>query len=307
MVKFPIEKIVIEGPDLAGKTTLYNKLHDMSKYRWNIQDRSALSMLIYAKMYNRDIFHLVENFKKELFNLNNQIVLLLPPFEVLAKRFQKRGDPIQNMISLKRLYQLFSEFTDEYMHLPNVTVVTKELDDRSYDLIAAHFLSKERNFEIHNLPEACMRSADSQDNKEVVGLRLTYFDDGEFTDIKSELLKYKGEKEYYNKIEQQLRAKMLDNRRADQDKTSRRIIYHDDSCISLAHFLIRDQIFDAKFFLRSSNVKDTLKYDINFIHYLTQVVYQMYECKQPVKIEVTLNSAHICDRIESNMEMSHEK
>ena len=230
-------------------------------------------------MYNRATFHLVENFKKELFNLNNQIVLLLPPFEVLAKRFQKRGDPIQNMISLKRLYQLFSEFTDEYMHLPNVTVVTKELDDRSYDLIAAHFLSKERNFEIHNLPEACMRSADSQDDKEVVGLRLTYFDDGEFTD----------------------------NRRADQDKTSRRIIYHDDSCISLAHFLIRDQIFDAKFFLRSSNVKDTLKYDINFIHYLTQVVYQMYECKQPVKIEVTLNSAHICDRIESNMEISHEK
>ena len=51
MVKFPIEKIIIEGPDLAGKTTLYDKMHKISKYRWNIQDRSALSMLIYAKMY----------------------------------------------------------------------------------------------------------------------------------------------------------------------------------------------------------------------------------------------------------------
>jgi hypothetical protein len=302
MVKFPIEKIIIEGPDLAGKTTFYNKLHDISKYRWNIQDRSALSMLIYAKLYNRDTFHLVENFKKELFNLNNQIVLLLPPFEVLAKRFQKRGDPIQNMISLKKLHKLFSEFADEYMYLPNVSVVTKELDSKTYPLIAGHFLGKEKHFEIHDLPEWCMRSADSQDSKEVVGLRFTYFDDGEFTDVKPELLEYKGEKEYYQKIEQKLRVKMFENGIDDQDSASRRIIYHDDSCISLAHFLIRDQIFDAKFFLRSSNVKDTLKYDINFIHHLTQVVYQMYECKQPVKIEVTLNSAHICDRMATNQE-----
>ena len=99
------------------------------------------------------------------------------------------------------------------------------------------------------------RSADSQNNKEVVGLRLTYFNDGEFSDVKPELLQYDGEKDYYKKIENQLREKMLDNHCNDQDKSSRRIIYHDDSCISLAHFLIRDQIFDAKFFLRSSNVK----------------------------------------------------
>ena len=143
-----------------------------------------------------------------------------------------------------------------------------------------------------------MNAANTQDNKEVVGLRLTYFDDGEFADVKPELLEYEGEKEYYDKIEQQLRAKMLDNKTAQQDSHSRRIIYHDDSCISLAHFLIRDQIFDAKFFLRSSNVKDTLKYDINFIYYLTSVVYEIYNCNQPVKIEVTLNSAHICDRID---------
>ena len=197
MVKFPIEKIIIEGPDLAGKTTLFNKMHEISKYKWNIQDRSALSMLIYAKLYNRDTFHLVENLKKELFNLNNQIILLLPPFEVLAKRFQKRGDPIQNMISLKKLYKLFSEFADEYMRLPNVCVVTKELDDISYPLLVGHFLGKEKHTNIHHFPEACMRSADSQDNKEVVGLRFTYFDDGEFTDVKPDLLKYDHEKDYY--------------------------------------------------------------------------------------------------------------
>ena len=298
MVKFPIEKIIIEGPDLAGKTTLFNKMHEISKFRWNIQDRSALSMLVYAKMYQRDTFHLVENLKKELFNLNNQIILLLPPIEVLAKRFQKRGDPIQNLISLKKLHNLFSEFEKEYGSLPNVTVVKKEIDKQAYSMIVGRYLAMEQHTLIHNFPTMCVNSANTQDNKEVVGLRLTYFDDGQFTDIKPELLEYEGEKEYYDKIEQQLRGKMLNNHAVGQDLSSRRIIYHDDTCISLAHFLIRDQIFDAKFFLRSSNVKDTLKYDINFIHYLTSVVYNIHKCKQPVKIEVTLNSAHICDRID---------
>lgn len=298
MVKFPIEKIIIEGPDLAGKTTLFNKMHEISKFRWNIQDRSALSMLIYAKMYERDTFHLVENLKKELFNLNNQIILLLPPIEVLSKRFQKRGDPIQNLISLKKLHKLFSEFEEEYGSLPNVTVVKKEIPDLGYISIVSRYLAMERNTTIHQFPNMCVNAANTQNNKEVVGLRLTYFDDGQFTDVKPALLEYEGEKEYYDKIEQQLRGKMLNNHALGQNATSRRIIYHDDSCISLAHFLIRDQIFDAKFFLRSSNVKDTLKYDINFIHHLTSIAYNVHKCNQPVKIEVTLNSAHICDRID---------
>tara|TARA_B100000674_G_scaffold481604_1_gene482629 strand:- start:879 stop:1775 length:897 start_codon:yes stop_codon:yes gene_type:complete len=298
MVKFPIEKIIIEGPDLAGKTTLFNKMHEISKFRWNIQDRSALSMLVYAKMYGRDTFHLVENLKKELFNLNNQIVLLLPPIEVLSKRFQKRGDPIQNLITLRKLHSLFSEFEKEYGTLPNVTVVKKEIDEWGYRSIVGRFLGLEIHANTHKFPTMCLNSANTQDNKEVVGLRFTYFDDGQFTDVKPELLEYDGEKEYYDKIEQQLRGKMLNNHATGQDSSSRRIIYHDDSCISLAHFLIRDQIFDAKFFIRSSNVKDTLKYDINFIYYLTGIVYNIHKCKQPVKIEVTLNSAHICDRID---------
>ena len=298
MVKFPIEKIIIEGPDLSGKTTLYNKIHEISKYRWNIQDRSALSMLVYAKMYERDTFHLVENLKQELFNLNNQIILLLPSIEVLAKRFQKRGDPIQNLISLKQLHKLFTEFEEEYGTLPNVTVVKKEIDDYDYKSIVGRYLAMEQHTTIHQFPTMCFNSANTQDNKEVVGLRFTYFDDGQFTDVIPELMEYKGEKEYYLKIREKLHYKMMQNHADGQDLSSRRIIYHDDSCISLAHFLIRDQIFDAKFFVRSSNVKDTLKYDINFIHFLTKQVYQHYHCKQPVKIEVTLNSAHICDRID---------
>ena len=194
MVKFPIEKIIIEGPDLAGKTTLFNKMHEISKFRWNIQDRSALSMLVYAKMYERDTFHLIEGLKKELFNLNNQIILLLPPIEVLSKRFQKRGDPIQNLISLKRLHKLFSEFEEEYQHLPNVTIIKKEIADLEYGSIVARYLSLERHTTIHQFSNMCFNAANTQSNKEIVGLRFTYFDDGQFTDIKPELLEYEGDR-----------------------------------------------------------------------------------------------------------------
>ena len=40
--------------------------------------------------------------------------------------------------------------------------------------------------------------------------------------------------------------------------------------------------------------EELLLYDI---HYLTSIPYNIHKCKQPVKVEVTLNSAHICDRI----------
>ena len=48
-----LDTITIEGPDLAGKTTLYNQLHRKTGYKWNIQDRSVLSMLCYSIFYNR--------------------------------------------------------------------------------------------------------------------------------------------------------------------------------------------------------------------------------------------------------------
>jgi hypothetical protein len=51
---FELSDITLEGPDLAGKTTLYNKLHKETNFKWNIQDRAEISMAIYSEMYGRD-------------------------------------------------------------------------------------------------------------------------------------------------------------------------------------------------------------------------------------------------------------
>ena len=72
----PINQIILEGPDLSGKTTLYEQIHNLTGYRWNVQDRSCLSMLVYAKLYGRSQFSHVEALKSELYNLNNLCVAL---------------------------------------------------------------------------------------------------------------------------------------------------------------------------------------------------------------------------------------
>ena len=146
MRRTPINQITLEGPDLSGKTTLYQKLHEKSGYFWNIQDRSSLSMIVYARLYGRsDYFH-VESLKRELSNLNNVMILLLPDWQVIAERFQKRGDEIQNLVSLKKVYDLFSEAADEFENYPNVILIKTEVNDSMVSYIVhslrSHFEDK---------------------------------------------------------------------------------------------------------------------------------------------------------------------
>ena len=126
----PIDYIFIEGPDCSGKTTLYEMIHKETGYKWNIQDRSALSMLIHARYYGRDTFNHIEQLKRELHNLNNQLIICLPEWKVIVDRFQKRGDPIQNIHSLQKIYNLFQEAADEFGNYPNVTVIGKVVDQQ---------------------------------------------------------------------------------------------------------------------------------------------------------------------------------
>ena len=57
------------------------------------------------------------------------MIILLPDWEVIAKRFEQRGDEIQNLISLRKIYKLFEEAINDIGHFPNVIVVKKEIDD----------------------------------------------------------------------------------------------------------------------------------------------------------------------------------
>ena len=112
MLYLPINTVFIEGPDCSGKTTLINDLHKMSNYRWHLFDRSQMSRKIFSDLYERNTFFINDSFEKEINNLNNMYVILLPDFEEIRKRFYKRGDEIHDIDSLKAVYDKFSQFSN---------------------------------------------------------------------------------------------------------------------------------------------------------------------------------------------------
>jgi thymidylate kinase len=301
MRRTPINQITLEGPDLSGKTTLYQKLHEKSGYHWNIQDRSSLSMIVYARLYGRsDYFH-VESLKRALSNLNNIMILLLPEWSVIAERFQKRGDEIQNLVSLKKVYDLFSEAADEFENYPNVILIKSEIDDNMVSVIVHNLRSHFERKPYHEYAEFFKVAAASSENLEKVGLTLTHYA-ADFDDVSEEMLSYEKEKVYYDKIRRKLLKKIDDELAGaneygrEETYESRRFIYTDDSCLSLCHFMLRNEFLYGEFYLRSSETKETLQYDMNFIKSLARDVFsrlsELSEIKM-CKIELKIGSGHI--------------
>ncbi len=299
MISRPIKNIFLEGPDLSGKTTFYENIHKESDYRWNIQDRSGLSMLVHAKFYGRDTFTCVEHLREELYNLNNITIILLPEWDEIGRRFNLRGDPIQNITSLRKLHDLFSEAALELEELPNVFVVRGVADNHVVKYTLRKLLEYE-NASTKSLQENCYSACMTTDSREVVGLNFTLYDSGGFTDIDTADLLYEDEVDYYEDIVNQVTKKIenelegLNPYERKESFESRRFIYNSETCISLAHFLLRKDVLDCKFFLRSSNVRDTLYYDLNFLKHLSKEVYNKLECTdQFCRMKFIINSGHV--------------
>lgn len=298
--------ISLEGPDLSGKTTLYNELHKASSYRWNIQDRSSLSMLVYARLYSRDDFFLVENLKNELLNLNNIIIILLPDWKVILDRFNSRGDEIQNFVSLKKVYDLFLEAVDELKNYPNVIVVNSEVDEHIVNSLVKN-ISKYENTSFHSMSKKFFQAASCDDSLEQIGTSLTHYDFGNFSDINRAYLDFEEEKDYYKEIKENVLAKIenelngINEYSRKESISSRRFVYTQDTCLSLFHFIVRKNILCCDFFIRSSNTKNTLVYDLNFLKCLSQDVLEFLKIEdiKAVRINVKINSAHIHYKIES--------
>ena len=246
--RFPINQLIIEGPDLAGKTSFYEKIHQATGYRWNIQDRSALSMLVYAKLYNRDTFIEVERLNKEIKDLNNRYVILLPPWDEVARRFTERGDEIQNIVSLKKLYDLFAEASEEFERYPNVIVI-RSADTLSYvDQVVKDLVGSEMT-SVRSIASYVNDFAKASDTLEASHINLTIYDDGKFKFLNKGVLNYEPEKKYYagivaqtlGKLEEELTGKNEYGRK--EDNKSRRFVYTSNSCISFGQFTVWFWIF----------------------------------------------------------------
>jgi thymidylate kinase len=307
MIKLQLDTITIEGPDLAGKTTLYNDLHHQSGYKWNIQDRAELSMLCYSILYERgddDVWR--ERLHNTINNLNNRTIVLLPAWRVIEKRYQMRGDEIQDLESLRRLWTIFSNEAEKIKGFSTVYVAEIN-EDTSSNTISNGVTEWLRDVEGYNefdVVNDIMMNVSSTPGKECSPLkfRLSYKNPHQ----DSTILAHEAEEAYYanilsgvlSNISNELAGKNEYNK-LQMPAASRRFIFTQDSCISLIHTMFRSDVLNVHVVCRSSDVVNTFLYDLRFLYYLTGRILRRLKlpdlCNTQCHLHVTLNSAHIIE------------
>lgn len=296
--------ITLEGPDLSGKTTLYNKLHSATKFKWNIQDRAEVSMAIYAEMYGRNDAHIWwGRVNKKLANLNHMYVILVPSDEILLERYAKRGDEIQDEKSLLALSKRFRKAASKLGN--HATCIVVDITKKNQFSVMQRTLAGLRKAEMSSTSDICMsilRSAGASSNNEITGLSFD-LDMTKFEDYKYSVLDYEKEKAYYKRItdtylstiREEIEGKNEYNRPEDPNKT-RRFVYTDPSCISYINTQVRENRMTMRVVCRSSDVRDTFFYDLSFFQILCKKVRKILEktCLiEHVIMSIRLDSAHI--------------
>ena len=289
--------LTLEGPDLSGKTTFYETLHRTSNFKWNIQDRSSLSMICYARQFGRECDTLRGKLEVDLSNMNHRMVVLLPEFCLLEKRYHKRGDEVQSIESLRNLYDIFCDEVQKLGDRPNVMVLRENLGiDKHNELVSVWLTSLEAS-NAHQTGVMIRKYVlGSGIDEHTIDATLT----GKFPDSYDHLiLDNHSEGKYYRKILCDFQYKIekeilgINEYNLPQDASSRRFYYSSDTCISSLHVLPRGKKMHFLCALRSIDVEKNVSIDLKFLEYLAFTFGKKYFpiCEE-YEMRVRLNSAH---------------
>ena len=288
--------ICLEGPDCSGKTTLFNNIHKATNYKYNIQDRSCLSMYVFACMYNRDQKFWYNKLMQDLKNLDTLYVLMMPPKEEVIKRIKKRGDNIQDENSIVNVWDAFyNEVVLPFgKDIPNLLVINSvdKMQSVKEVLERMDFLNKEKG---SKLIKSLL--VESKSNEMTNVKCVTYIDKKE---LDYSAMDFKEESEYYQMIMNHFLEKIskefmgINEYNKPQTHESRRFIYTHDSCISMIHLLYRNNHIDFNVTMRSSNVLKTLWADYEFLKILAcEAAKEMEFNYVPIKMTLNIRSAHL--------------
>ena len=183
--------------------------------------------------------------------------------------------------------------------------IKSEIDDDMLTYIVHNLSTHFETKEFYKHSTMFMQAASCDSSLEKIGLHITHYDDGSFEDVSQEMLRYEKEKVYYDKIRKAIMVKISDELAGINEYSrietheSRRLVYTDDSCLSLLHFSLRNEFLYGEFYMRSSDTKETLQYDMNFIKALTRDVFsrlsEFSEIKM-CKISLKIGSSHIINK-----------
>lgn len=302
-VNFPTFQLILEGPDLVGKTTLYNKIHAMNGFKWNIQDRSTLSMLCYARLYGRDVELYRSRLDNELNNLNNRMIILLPPFEILEERYHQRGDEIQDLTSLKKLYEIFSEEAKLIQGRPTVMCLREKVTMQTILDYTSEWSYAIESSDAFNVGEIVRDTLHAVSEDELsLSATITY---PALSSVDDSIMNNPLEGEYYKEIKQKIETTISNELAGNnpynlpQGLSSRRFYYSADTCISSIHFMPRNSDLKVYATFRSTDVDKNAAIDLSFLQYLTHHINNKFNFKcSRVTLSVALNSAHIRTDVE---------
>tara|TARA_R100000008_G_scaffold86803_1_gene81742 strand:- start:3796 stop:4728 length:933 start_codon:yes stop_codon:yes gene_type:complete len=296
MTKFPTQIVTIEGPDLSGKTTLYQKIHKKTNFLWNIQDRSFLSMICYARQFGRDTKSHRQGLKRELLNLNNRVIIVIPPKDELIRRLNVRGDEFQDKKSLCRLHSIFKDETKKIAAFPNVLVIEDVLSQDELADTCIEWLCSFDKGGIDSIGKATIDAVEACDGEATINVEFSPSIENDF----SRVMEHPGEKDYYREILQKTTDIFAKEFSGDnpynkpQGLDSRRFYYSSDSCISSVHFLIRNGLLKVLGVFRSTDVHRNASVDLRFLCHLSLQVAKVYKLPvSAIDISVRLNCAHI--------------
>ena len=289
--------INIEGPDCSGKTTLYSRLHKETNFKYNIQDRSCMSMFVYAKMYEREDASLwFDKILDDLKRLDTLYILLLPSENTILNRLETRGDEFQDNDSILKVRSYFRNIAKMgFGSYPNVLVLEEDDLEANIDK-SLQFINA-----LNDMPgqELIKSLVFNSGRNELVDVQCKEKVDRNNLDLT--VLDFPQEKKYYEKIEFEFFNKIfreftgLNEYNQAQKHDSRRFVYTDESCISMIHVLWRQNKLNVSATLRSSNVSKTLWADYEFLKILSVKTAKEMSLPEDCIINLTVNirSAHI--------------
>ena len=301
MNNFFARTVFIEGPDCSGKTTMIDRLHKSTNYKWHLFDRSQVSRSIFSNLYGRKIASADIHEREELLDINNLFVFLMPPWEIIRIRFLSRGDNLHDVHSLKIVYDEFRLKVEDIKNMPNVLIVTTPSDKPGVlDDIKSWIESREKRT-ISDISSDVFKCAKAQKNEEAIRLKFSIHDDGTFAESSASILDDKEESSYYKRILLEIDEKIYDEFAGKneyskpQDVFSRRFIHTEDTCLSMIHALYREGTLEVDFIFRSTNVSSTFHSDIQFCNYISKTIYDRLGLSKKENYCISrfiLNSAH---------------
>lgn len=297
MTNLPIQYVIIEGTDCSGKSSLYSALHKETGFAYNMQDRSFLSMLCYARLYGRDETYHREMLREELCNANNLLVILMPPKEAILHRLKLRGDEFQDEVSIIKLYGIFTEEVEKIQFVPNVFVVYQEMELKNLAKHVKNHIERYSNLSPEKLGLLATNWVNLSSSSEIQ-FSVKYYLDPQHAD--TSIMNDPHEGEYYKNILDKCNAVITAEINGDnpydlpQTLDSRRFYYSSDSCISSIHFLMREGNLKVISSLRSTDAVKNGSLDIRFLSHLSAKIAKDFNWN-PGKIELKINynSLHI--------------